>query len=144
MLGLEHMLDSRITRKRIDLSCWWQLAATTLCDSPRERECRSYKEDYHDQKTINSFPRFCDRSDSIWTSSSWKKEADQTPDKIKAEVESRLNKKEEHVKVKLRSGSEVKGRITQTSDTGFTVIDDKTGVAPKLPTLTYRTLKAEA
>ena len=56
-----------------------------------------------------------------------KKKLDQTPDKVKSEVESRLNKKEGHVKVKLRSGSEVKGRITHTSDNGFTVIDDKNG-----------------
>ena len=56
-----------------------------------------------------------------------KKKPDQTPDKVKTEVESRLRKKEEHVKVKLRSGSEVKGRITQSSATGFTVIEDKTG-----------------
>jgi len=56
-----------------------------------------------------------------------KRKPDQPPDKIKTEVETRLRKKEEHVKVKLRSGSQVKGRITQTSDTGFTVVDDKTG-----------------
>ena len=56
-----------------------------------------------------------------------KKKLDQTPDKVKAEVESRLNKKEEHVKVKLRSGSEVKGRITQSSASGFTVVEDKSG-----------------
>jgi hypothetical protein len=56
-----------------------------------------------------------------------KKKPDQTPDKVKAEVQSRLDKKEEHVKVKLRSGPEVKGRITQTSDNGFTLIVDKTG-----------------
>ena len=56
-----------------------------------------------------------------------KKNSDQPPDKVKTEVESRLRKKEEHVKVKLRSGSQVKGRITQSSDTGFSVIEDKTG-----------------
>ena len=56
-----------------------------------------------------------------------KNKPDQTPDKVKAEVESRLNKKEEHVKVKLRSGSQVKGRIAQTNANGFTVIDEKTG-----------------
>lgn len=56
-----------------------------------------------------------------------KKKTDQTPDKVKAEVESRINKKEEHVKVKMRSGSEVKGRITQSNANGFTVIEDKTG-----------------
>jgi hypothetical protein len=56
-----------------------------------------------------------------------KKKPDQTPDKVKAEVESRINKKEEHVKVKMRSGSEVKGRITQSNANGFTVIEDKSG-----------------
>jgi hypothetical protein len=45
----------------------------------------------------------------------------------RAEVERRLNKKEERVKVKLRNGSQVKGRIAQTSDTGFTLTDEKTG-----------------
>jgi len=47
--------------------------------------------------------------------------------KAKAEVVERINKKETHVKVKLRNGSEMKGRIAQSSDTGFTLIDDKTG-----------------
>ena len=56
-----------------------------------------------------------------------RKKPDQTPDKVKAEVESRINKKEEHVKVKLRSGSEVKGRITKSNADGFTVVEDKTG-----------------
>ena len=56
-----------------------------------------------------------------------RKKPDQTPDRIKTEVESRLNKKEEHVKVKLRSGSQVKGRITQSNATGFTLVEDKTG-----------------
>lgn len=56
-----------------------------------------------------------------------KKKPDQTPDRVKAEVQRRIDKKEGHVKVKMRSGSEIKGRITQTSDNGFTVIDDKTG-----------------
>ena len=56
-----------------------------------------------------------------------KTKPDQTPDKVKAEVESRINKKEEHVKVKLRSGSQVKGRITGSSDNGFTVVEDKSG-----------------
>jgi small nuclear ribonucleoprotein (snRNP)-like protein len=56
-----------------------------------------------------------------------KKKLDQTPEKVKTEVESRLKKNEEHVKVKLRSGSEVRGRITRTSDNGFTVIEDKSG-----------------
>ena len=47
--------------------------------------------------------------------------------KLKAEVERRLSKKEGRVKVKLRNGSEVKGRITQSSDNGFTLTDEKTG-----------------
>ena len=55
------------------------------------------------------------------------KKKDETPDKIKTEVETRLRKKEERVKVNLRNGSQVKGRITQTSDSGFTVVEDKSG-----------------
>jgi hypothetical protein len=50
---------------------------------------------------------------------------DQTA-KVKAEVVKRLNKKEGHVKVRLRNGTEVKGYITQTSDNGFTLSNEKT------------------
>ena len=50
-----------------------------------------------------------------------------TETKAKAEVVDRLNKKETRVKVKLRSGSEVKGRITQTGENSFTLTDEKTG-----------------
>jgi len=50
-----------------------------------------------------------------------------TDTKAKAEVVDRLNKKETRVKVKLRNGSEVKGRITQTSENSFTLTDEKTG-----------------
>ena len=50
---------------------------------------------------------------------------DQTA-KVKADVVKRLNKKEQHVKVKLRNGSEVKGHITQTSENGFTLANEKT------------------
>ncbi len=50
-----------------------------------------------------------------------------TETKAKAEVVNRLNKKETRVKVKLRNGSEVKGRITQTGENGFTLTDEKTG-----------------
>jgi len=56
----------------------------------------------------------------------------QTPDKVKTEVETRLRKKEEHVKVKLRSGSEVKGRITQSSENGFTVVEEKSGSSTQI------------
>jgi len=47
--------------------------------------------------------------------------------KVKTEVVDRFNKKEERVKVKLRNGSEVKARITQTNDSGFSLTDEKTG-----------------
>ena len=50
---------------------------------------------------------------------------DQTA-KVKAEVVDRLKKKEEHVKIRLRNGTEVKGYITQTSDNGFTLSNEKT------------------
>ena len=61
-----------------------------------------------------------------------KKKPDQTPDKVKTEVETRLRKKEEHVKVKLRSGSEVKGRITQSNENGFTVVEEKSGSSTQI------------
>jgi small nuclear ribonucleoprotein (snRNP)-like protein len=47
--------------------------------------------------------------------------------KAKTEVVNRLNKKETRVKVKLRSGSEMKGRLTQSGDNSFTLTDEKTG-----------------
>jgi len=47
--------------------------------------------------------------------------------KAKAEVVNRLNKKETRVKVKLRNGSEMKGRITQSGENSFTLTDEKTG-----------------
>ena len=46
--------------------------------------------------------------------------------KTKTEVIDRLNKKETRVKVKLRNGSEMKGRITQTGENSFTLTDEKT------------------
>ena len=46
--------------------------------------------------------------------------------KAKTEVADRLNKKETRVKVKLRNGSEMKGRITQSSENSFTLTDEKT------------------
>ena len=47
--------------------------------------------------------------------------------KTKTEVVDRLNKKETRVKVKLRNGSEMKGRITQSGENSFTLTDEKTG-----------------
>ena len=47
--------------------------------------------------------------------------------KVKTEANRRLNKNENRVKVKLRNGSEIKGRITQTADNSFTLTDESTG-----------------
>ena len=47
--------------------------------------------------------------------------------KIKSEVIKRTNHNKERVKIKLRNGSEMKGRITQTSENSFTLTDEKTG-----------------
>ena len=47
--------------------------------------------------------------------------------RVKADIASRLSKNEEHVKIKLRNGTELKGRIVQTSDTGFTLVADDSG-----------------
>jgi len=47
--------------------------------------------------------------------------------KAKTEVVNRFNKKDTRVKVKLRSGSEMKGRITQSGENSFTLTDEKTG-----------------
>jgi sRNA-binding regulator protein Hfq len=46
--------------------------------------------------------------------------------KAKTGVVNRLNKQETRVKVKLRNGSEMKGRITQSSENSFTLTDEKT------------------
>ena len=47
--------------------------------------------------------------------------------KVKSEVARRINDEKERVKVKLRNGSELKGRITQSSENSFTLTDEKTG-----------------
>jgi small nuclear ribonucleoprotein (snRNP)-like protein len=47
--------------------------------------------------------------------------------KVKSEVMKRLSGKKERVKIKLRGGSELKGRITQSGDNSFTVTDERTG-----------------
>ena len=47
--------------------------------------------------------------------------------KIKSEVIKRTADNKERVKIKLRNGSEMKGRITQTSENSFTLTDEKTG-----------------
>jgi len=45
---------------------------------------------------------------------------------IKATVEKRLANKKTKVKVKLRTGEEVKGKLDQSDDVGFTLTQDKT------------------
>jgi sRNA-binding regulator protein Hfq len=45
---------------------------------------------------------------------------------VKTEANRRLDKNENRVKIKLRNGSEVKGRITQTAENSFTLTDEKT------------------
>ena len=46
--------------------------------------------------------------------------------KVKAAVAKRVADRKTKVKVKLRTGEEVKGRIDQSDDNGFTVTQDKT------------------
>lgn len=45
---------------------------------------------------------------------------------IKAAVEKRLANKKTKVKVKLRSGEQLKGQLDQSDDNGFTITQDKT------------------
>ena len=45
---------------------------------------------------------------------------------VKAAVEKRLANKKTRVKVKMRTGEEVKGQIDQSDDNGFTLRQDKT------------------
>jgi small nuclear ribonucleoprotein (snRNP)-like protein len=47
--------------------------------------------------------------------------------KIKSEVAKRLANNKTRVKIKLLSGEEVKGRLERADDSGFTLIEDKTG-----------------
>jgi hypothetical protein len=50
-----------------------------------------------------------------------------TTAKVKAEVAKRGTGEKARVTIKLRDGSELKGRITQASDTLFTLADEKSG-----------------
>ena len=47
--------------------------------------------------------------------------------KIRSEVAKRLGNKKTRVKIKLRSGEELKGTIDRADDNAFTVTQDKTG-----------------
>ena len=51
---------------------------------------------------------------------------DQTA-KVKSEVAKRVDNKKTRVKIKLRNGDELKGRIDQAADNTFTITQDKTG-----------------
>ena len=53
-------------------------------------------------------------------------EAEKTA-KVRSEVAKRVSNKKTRVKVKLRTGEEVKGRIDQADDNTFTITQDKTG-----------------
>jgi hypothetical protein len=50
---------------------------------------------------------------------------DQEIAKIKAAISKRVADDKERVKLKLRDGSEVKGRLNQASDASFTITNDK-------------------
>ena len=52
--------------------------------------------------------------------------------KARAEVAKRVANKKTKVKVKLRSGEELKGQINQSDDNGFTITQDKTNSPVKV------------
>lgn len=47
--------------------------------------------------------------------------------KIKSEIAKRVGSGKTRVKIKLRDGAELKGRITQAGESSFTATDEKTG-----------------
>ena len=58
--------------------------------------------------------------------------ADAQTTKVRAEVAKRVANKKTKVKVKLRSGEQLKGRIDQSDDSGFTITQDKTNSQVKI------------
>ena len=52
--------------------------------------------------------------------------------KVKSEVARRVTNKKTRVKIKLRNGEELKGRITQTDENRFAITDEKTGKQTEL------------
>ena len=52
--------------------------------------------------------------------------------KVKSEVAKRVTNKKTRVKIKLRNGDELKGRITQADENRFAVTDEKTGKQTEL------------
>ena len=61
--------------------------------------------------------------------------------KVKAEVAKRVANKKTKVKVKLRTGEQLKGRIAGADDTGFTVTEDKTNKQIQMPYAEVREVK---
>jgi sRNA-binding regulator protein Hfq len=53
--------------------------------------------------------------------------------KVKAEVARRVTQKKAKVKVKLLNGEELKGRIDQADENGFTITQDKTNKQIQMP-----------
>ena len=47
--------------------------------------------------------------------------------KVKAEIAKRVTSKKTRVKIKLRNGGELKGRIDRADENGVTIAEDKTG-----------------
>ena len=58
--------------------------------------------------------------------------ADAQTTKVKAEVAKRVANNKTKVKVKLRTGEQLKGQINQSDDNGFTLTQDKTNSQMKL------------
>ena len=61
--------------------------------------------------------------------------------KVKSEVAKRVTNNKTRVKIKLRNGEELQGRITQADENHFTVTDEKTGKKAELAYNDVATLK---
>jgi sRNA-binding regulator protein Hfq len=61
--------------------------------------------------------------------------------KVKSDVASRVTSKKTRVKIKLRNGEELKGRITQADGNRFAITDEKTGKQTDLAYNEVATLK---
>ncbi len=55
-----------------------------------------------------------------------------TTAKVKSQIAKRVTNKKTRVKVKLRNGRELKGRIERANDNGFTITEEKTGKETEL------------
>ena len=58
--------------------------------------------------------------------------ADAQTTKVKAEVAKRVANKKTKVKVRMRSGEQLKGQIDQSDENGFTITQDKTNSQVKI------------